>query len=133
MKRSTLYQTLGAALVVLTLTPALAAEKADATMGGQKGGAMLDGGPGAQQMSPMMHDLSGQMKQMSDMMTPGNMNPAMQKQMAERMQAMSSMMEHMSGMMGHNMMMDAGMQKQMGDMRKQMDEMMKQPMGPAKK
>lgn len=120
MKRSTLYQTLGAALVVLTLTPAFAAEKAGATMDGQ-------------QMSPMLHDLSAQMKQMSDMLTLGAMNPAMQKQMAERMQAMSSMMEHMSGMMGHGTMMDGDMQKQMGDMRKQMEEMMKQPMGAAKK
>ncbi len=133
MKPSTLYQTLGAALFVLVLTPVLAAEKPDAPMGGKKGDAMMDGGPGAQQMSPMMHDMSGQMKQMADMMTHGNMDAAMQKQMAERMQAMSSMMEHMSGMMGHSMMMDGNMQKQMGDMRKQMDEMMKQPVGPAKK
>lgn len=86
-----------------------------------------------QPMSPMAHDMSAQMKQMSEMMMTGTMDPAMQKQMAERMQSMAAMMEQMSGMMGHGMMMNPDAQKQMDDMRKRMDEMNKQPMAPAKK
>jgi len=123
-------------LLIAMLAGSFAVQGADAPpAAGPKGGMMSGDKSGScgQQTSPMMHDMSGQMKQMSEMMTPGKMDPAMQKQMAERMQAMSTMMEQMSGMMGHGMMMDAGMQKQMGDMRKQMDEIMKQPMGPAKK
>jgi len=82
-------------------------------------------GPGMQQMSGMMHDMSDQMMGMSGGMSKGGMSAAQQKQMGERMRTMATMMDQMSGMMGKGLMMDAGQQKQMGEMRMQMDDMMK--------
>jgi len=92
---------------------------------GAKGDHADMGGPGAQQMGGMMHDMAEQMKSMSGQMSQGKMDAPTQKQMAERMRTMSTMMDRMSGMAGKGMMMDADMQKQMGEMRKQMDEMAK--------
>jgi hypothetical protein len=100
--------------------PALA-QTGGGMMGGKKGGA----GPGMQQMSGMMHDMSDQMMGMSGDMSKGSMSAAQQKQMGERMRTMATMMDQMSGMMGKGMMMDADMQKQMQDMRGRMDGMMK--------
>ena len=108
---------LGFAMVL----PALA-QSGGGTMDGKKGGA----GPGMQQMSGMMHDMSDQMMGMSGDMSQGKLSAAQQKQIGERMRTMATMMDQMSGMMGKGMMMDAGQQKQMGEMRMQMDGMMKE-------
>lgn len=83
------------------------------------------GGPGAQQMGGMMHDMADQMMEMSGRMSQGRMNAEQQTQMSARMRTMATMMDRMSGMAGKGMMMDADMQKQVGEMRKQMDDMTK--------
>jgi len=103
----------------------------------QMGQGMMGGGapgPGAQQMSGMMHDLSKEMTEMSDLMAKGNMPADMQKLMGQQMKEMAGMMDRMSGMMGQGMMMNPDTQKQMDQMRMRMDEMMKEPAGaPTKK
>ena len=83
-------------------------------------------GAGAQQMSEMMHDMRGQMEEMSKAMSQGNMTSAQQKRIADRMHAMSEMMGNLSGMMGGGMMLGDEHQRQMQGMRKQMDQMMKE-------
>lgn len=93
--------------------------------GGPKDGHADMGGPGAQQMGGMMHDMADQMMEMSGRMSQGRMTAEQQKQMSARMRTMATMMDRMSGMAGKGMMMDTDMQKQMGEMRKQMDDMMK--------
>jgi len=115
------------ALAVVLAVPVYAAKHG--------GPGMMDGkgGPGSQQMSGMMHDMSMEMGKMSGQMSKGNLSADMQKRMGGQMRDMATMMDNMSGMMGKGMMMDAGMQKQMGQMRKQMDEMMKGSSTPAKK
>ena len=122
--RSTVTKTALTTLFVLGFAMALPAlaQSGGGTMDGKKGGP----GPGMQQMSGMMHDMSDQMMGMSGDMSKGGMSAAQQKQMGERMRTLSTMMDQMSGMMGKGMMMDAGQQKQMGDMRMQMDGMMKE-------
>lgn len=91
------------------------------------------GGPGAQQMGGMMHDMADQMMEMSGRMSQGRMSAEQQTQMSARMRTMAMMMDRMSGMAGKGMMLDADMQKQMGEMRKQMDDMMKGGAMPNKK
>ena len=92
------------------------------------------GTPSSQQMSGMMHDMSGELKEMSGMMDKGGMNPDAMKNMSSQMKQMADMMENMSGMMGKGTMNDADRHKQMDQMRKQMDQMRKDmPAAPAKK
>ena len=91
------------------------------------------GGPGATQMSGMMHDMSKEMMEMSEAMAQGNITPEMQKRMGQQMKEMAGMMEGMSGMMGKGMMMSPESQNQMNHMRMQMDDMMKEPAGAATK
>jgi len=83
-------------------------------------------GAGAQQMSEMLRDMSGQMGEMFKTMSRGNLTQAQQKQMADRMRTMSGMMQNLSVMAGGGMMLDDEHQKQMQDMRKQMNQMMKE-------
>ena len=96
----------------------------------QMGGAGMMGanntmpGSGAQQMSEIQHNMSGQMMGLSEQMSRGNMSPALQKQMSERMRTMATMMGSMSGMTGKGMVMDADTQKRMDQMRMQMNTMM---------
>ena len=82
---------------------------------------------GAQHMSEMMRDMSNEMKNMSDMLGGGSMNPDMMKKMSSHMKQMGGMMNNMSGMMNKDMTMNAGMQKKMGQMHKDM------PASPAQK
>ncbi len=112
------------ALAVVLAVPVYAAKHGGPGMMDGKGAGM--GGPGSQQMSGMMHDMSMEMDKMSEQMSKGGMGADTQKQTAKRMKQMATMMDNMSGMMGKGMMMDAGMQKQM-------DEMMKGSSTPAKK
>ena len=121
--KTTFTRTAATALFALGLAIALPilAQSGGGVMDGKKGGP----GPGMQQMSGMMHDMSNQMMGMSGDMGKGGMSAVQQKQMSERMRTMSTMMDQMSGMMGKGMMMDADMQKQMHDMRGRMDGMMK--------
>lgn len=86
----------------------------------------------APQMAQLHHDLSGQMKAMSEAMSAGSMSPTQQKQMSERMRTMASMMDDMSGMMGKGMMKSADGQKRMQQMRMQMDTMMHGEQPPTK-
>ncbi|MHB8455763.1 MAG: hypothetical protein ACYDDO_13965 [Acidiferrobacterales bacterium] len=103
----------------------------------QTGGMMDDqagmGGPGASQMSGVMHDMSGQMMEMSHRMGTGSLSAVERKRMAERMREMAGLMDSMSGMARKGMMMDEDMQKQVGTMRQRMDEMMKPSAGSSKK
>jgi hypothetical protein len=122
--KHTILKKVGSALLITGFTFALPAyaEKPGGT------GAMGMGGMGtteAQQMSGMMHDMSGEMMEMSGMMDKGDMNPDAMKKMSKQAKQMGSMMENMSGMMGKGAMMDAGQSKQMDQMRKQMDQMRK--------
>ena len=85
------------------------------------------------QMSDLMSNMAGQMKDLSKMMMQGNTDPTVHNQMAERMQVLSTMMDHLSGMMDKgmgSMTKDAEMQKMMEQMSKKMDDMMMQPMTP---
>lgn len=94
-----------------------------AGMTGDKMGNSMSGA-GAQQMSGLQHDMSGQMMGMSADMSKGNMSEAQQKQMGERMRMMGTMMGDMSSMMGKGMVMNADTQKRMEQMRMQMKSMM---------
>ncbi|NDP49183.1 MAG: hypothetical protein GZ085_12510 [Sulfuriferula multivorans] len=73
-----------------------------------------------------MHDMSGEMMEMSGMMEKGDLNPDAMKKMSKQTKQMGSMMENMSSMMGKGAMTDAGQNKQMDQMRKQIDQMRKQ-------
>jgi Asp-tRNA(Asn)/Glu-tRNA(Gln) amidotransferase C subunit len=117
--KHTILRKVGSALLITGLTFALPAyaekQGGTGTMGmGEKG--TTD----AQQMSGMMHDMSGEMMKMSGMMDKGDMNPDAMKEMAKQTKQMGSMMENMSGMMGKGAMMDASQHKQMNQMRKDM-------------
>jgi hypothetical protein len=116
------------AAAMMSAVPAYAAKHmGPGMMGGPQG-------QGMQQMAGMMHDMSKQMRTMTDQMGRADMTPEMRKQMTERMGEMTRMMEQMSGMMGRGMAMDADMQKQMQQMRGQMDRMMRhEPATPRKK
>lgn len=107
------------ALSVLMAMPVLAAKD---NMPADKG----VGGPGAQEMGKMTHDMSVEMREMADQLSQGQLDAAAQKRMAKSVRAMAGMMNNMSEMIGKGMPMDAGSQQQMGQMRKQMDDMMKQ-------
>lgn len=103
----------------------------------QKGQGMMGGNQGmrgacAQQMVDLHHDLAGQMKTMSEAMSEGNLSPALQKQMSERMQTMATMVDDMSGMMGKGMMKSPEGQERMQQMRTQMDTLMHGEQPPAK-
>jgi Asp-tRNA(Asn)/Glu-tRNA(Gln) amidotransferase C subunit len=117
-----------ALLAGLALATTSYAQMGQGMMGGRGGP-----GPGSQQMSRMMHDMSGEMTEMSDAMAKGTMTPEAQKRMAEQMKEMAGIMERMSGMMGRGMMMNPETQKQMDQMRMRMDEMMKEPAGAPRK
>ena len=133
--KHTILRKIGSALLITGLTFALPVY------------AEMPGGTGAmgmgeknttdvQQMSRMMHDMSGGMNEMSGMMNKGDMNPDAMKKMSNNMKQMGSMMENMSGMMGKgaDAMMDAGQRKQMGQMHEQMEQMRKDmPAAAAKK
>jgi hypothetical protein len=78
-----------------------------------------------QPMSAMMHDMSGEMMEMSSIMDKGNMNPGAMKKISNQMKEMGSMMENMSAMMDKGTMMDADQHKQMEQMHKHMEQMRK--------
>ncbi len=113
---------IGSALLITGLTFALPTH-AEMPGGTSAMGMGEKGTADAQQMSGMMHDMSGEMMKMSGMMDKGDMNPDAMRKMAKQTKQMGSMMENMSGMMGKGAMMDPGQRKQMGQMRKQMDQM----------
>ncbi len=124
--KHTILRKAGSALLIAGITFALTA--CAQTHGGTR--AMDMGEKGAsdtQQMSGMMHDMSGEMMTMSGKMGKGDMSPDAMKKMASQMKQMGSMMENMSGMMGKGAMMDAGHHKQMDQMHKSM------PAAPPKK
>jgi len=118
---STLLATLLAAGVFVVSVPA-SAQMGSGMMGDKMGNSMS--GSGAQQMSGLQQDMSGQMMGMSADMSKGNMSATQQKQMGERMRMMGSMMGDMSSMTGKGMVMDADTQKRMEQMRMQMKGMM---------
>ncbi|MFZ5557476.1 MAG: hypothetical protein ACOZDY_12275 [Pseudomonadota bacterium] len=119
----------GALLASLVFAGASYAQMGQGMMGGH--GAQ---GPGSEQASGMMRDMSKEMTEMSDAMAKGTLTPEMQKRMGQQMKEMAGMMDGMSGMMGTGMMTSPDSQKRMDQMRMRMDEMMKEPAGaPAKK
>ncbi|MHB1053831.1 MAG: hypothetical protein ACYCZT_12305 [Thiobacillus sp.] len=118
---SKLLASLFAAGVFVVSVPA-SAQMGSGMMGDKMGTSMT--GSGAQQMSGLQHDMSGQMMGMSAEISKGNMSAAQQKQMGERMRMMGTMMGDMSSMTGQGMVMDAETQKRMEQMRMQMKGMM---------
>jgi hypothetical protein len=128
--KNTVLSKVGSAFLIIGITFAVPAyaEK----YGGE--GTMGMGEKGSQQMSGMMHDISGELNEMSGMMGKGGINPDAMKKMSNQMKQMGDMMENMSGIVGRGTMMDANTQKQMDQIRKQMDLMRKDMLAaPAKK
>ena len=117
--KNTILRKVGSALLIAGITFAIPA--CAQTHGGTRAMGMSEkSATDTQQMSGMMHDMSGEMMTMSGMMGKGDMSPDAMKKMASQMKQMGSMMENMSGMMGKGAMMDAGQHKQMDQMHKNM-------------
>jgi hypothetical protein len=117
------------ALTVMLAVAPVYAQTGQGMMAGEGGQGQ---GSGAPQLSSIMHDMAGQMMEMSGSLSKGNMSTGMQKQEGQRMHEMSTMMDKMSGMMGKGLMMDADTQMQMDQMRARMNQMMKEGMKPTK-
>lgn len=124
MKSASRWLRTGALLTALALAGTSYAQMGQGMMGGR--GAQ---GPGSEQATGMMRDMSKEMTEMSDAMAKGTLTPEMQKRMSQQMKEMAGMMDGMSGMMGTGMMTSPDSQKRMDQMRMRMDEMMKQPAG----
>ena len=110
--KNTVMRKIGSAFLIFGLTFALPVY-ADKQGGTDAMGMGEKGTSGSQQMSGMMHDMSGEMKEMSAIMGKGGTNPDVMKKMSDQMKQMGDMMENMSGMVGKNTMMDANTQNQM--------------------
>lgn len=124
MKSASRWLQTGALLTALALAGASYAQMGQGMMGSR--GAQ---GPGSEQATGMMRDMSKEMTEMSDAMAKGTLTPEMQKRMSQQMKEMAGMMDGISGMMGPGMMTSPDSQKRMDQMRMRMDEMMKQPAG----
>ena len=73
----------------------------------------------------MMKDMTGQMGQMTEQMSRGDLSPEQRLQMAQQMGRMSMMMRRISSLVARPALKEADWQQKMQQMRKQMDEMMR--------
>lgn len=78
-----------------------------------------------QWLSQMMKDMTGQMGQMTEQMSRGDLSPEQRLQMAQQMGRMSMMMRRISSLVARPALKEADWQQKMQQMRKQMDEMMR--------